>query len=76
MNAAKTAPSGARVPSAAEYADHLARAASASREALYAAANVISEQADAIAVLRKELARKDDELAGLKRHIVSMGRSE
>ena len=77
MNAAtKTAPAGTRVPSAAEYAEHLAGTAACSREALYAAANVITEQADVIAVLRRENARLASEVEGLKRHIVQMGASE
>ena len=62
--------------SSADHAEHLAGAAACSREALYAAANVITEQADTIAVLRKEVARRDDEIAALKRHIVGMGKSE
>lgn len=72
----KTAPSGARVPSPAEHAEHLAAAAACSREALYAAADVITEQADVIAVLRRENARLASEVEGLKRHIVQMGASE
>ncbi len=76
MNATKTAPSGARVPSAAEHIEHLAGAAACSREALFAAANVITEQADVIAVLRKECQRLASEVEGLKRHIVSMGSGE
>lgn len=72
----RTQPSGARVPSAADHAEHLAGAAACSREALYAAANVLTEQADTIAELRRQLARRDDEIAGLKRHIVAMARGE
>lgn len=72
----KTAPAGSRVPSAAEHIEHLAGAAACSREALYAAANVITEQADVIAVLRRENARLASEVEGLKRHIVQMGASE
>jgi ribosomal protein L11 len=77
MNAAKTQPAGTKVPSAAEHIEHLAGAASLSREALYAAAaNVITEQADVIAVLRAENRRLASEVEGLKRHVVAMGKAE
>lgn len=75
-DATRTQPSGARVPSKADHAEHLAAAAACSREALYAAANVITEQADTITVLLAENRRLASEVEGLKRHIVAMGRSE
>jgi len=74
-----TAPSGATVPPEVREAAHcetLSRAAMATKDALYQAANVVTQQDATIATLRAQLRAALNENAGLKRHIEAMGRGE
>lgn len=77
MNAgAKTAPSGTQVPAAIRSASEPGDLARASIQKAIDCANALHQLDEENATLRETVRRQADEIEGLKRHIISMGRAE